>query len=152
MKRIVSIALIGLLSIAASFQMMAQTKIIKGDNPYGDVLYNFDGQFLRSGKSEYSEVIYNWDGQNLRKGNSKYATILYNFDGKNFRQGDSCYGKVLYNWDGQYLRQGESQYGNVLYNCPARKEPVFQCSFPHLRDTPGSSSDTAADVITPLFP
>ena len=119
-KKIASITLIGLLSVLASFQMAAQTKIIKGDNPYGDILYNFDGQYLRSGKSEYSEVIYNWDGQYLRKGSSKYATILYNFDGKNFRQGESRYGTVLYNWDGQYLRQGES------YACLNVIEPKFR--------------------------
>lgn len=101
MKKMLSIALVCFLSLLTSVQMTAQTKIIKGDNPYGEVLYNFDGTFFRQGNSKYSKALFNWDGTCIRKGDSKYGEVLYNFDGQYVRRGDSKYSSKLYTISGK---------------------------------------------------
>lgn len=82
MKRNIAILIFCICSVLFSFQSSAQTKIIKGGSPYGDVLYNFDGTSLRSGTNQYSTALFNWDGEAIRKGSSKYSEKLLTISGK----------------------------------------------------------------------
>lgn len=70
------------LALLPGLSAHAQTKVIKGRSQYGEVLYNFDGEYLRAGTSVYSEVLFNWDGEFIRSGRSRYSTELLNISGK----------------------------------------------------------------------
>ena len=89
------------LALLSGLSAHAQTKVIKGRSQYGEVLYNFDGEYLRAGTSVYSEVLFNWDGEFIRMGESHYSDPLYNFDGQYLRSGRSRYSTELLNISGK---------------------------------------------------
>ena len=89
--------------------------IRKGQNPYGEILYNLDGNWIRKGQNPYGEILYNIDGKWIRKGQNPYGTILYTIDGKWIRKGQNPYGEILYNIDGKWIRKGQNPYGEILY-------------------------------------
>lgn len=74
-----------------------------------------DVKWIRKGQNPYGEILYNIDGKWIRKGQNTYGTILYTIDGKWIRKGQNPYGEILYNIDGKWIRKGQNPYGEILY-------------------------------------
>jgi hypothetical protein len=54
--------------------------IRKGQNPYGEILFNLDGNWIRKGQNPYGDILYNIDGKWVRKGQNPYGEILFSID------------------------------------------------------------------------
>ena len=61
------------------------------------------------------EILYTWDGHYLRHGQGAYKPVLLTWDGKYIREGKGDYKPVRYTWDGKYLRIRKGDYNDVLY-------------------------------------
>lgn len=80
----------------------------------------YDGIWVRKGQNPYGEILFNVDGEWIRKGQNPYGEILYTLDGKWIRKGQSPYGEILYTIDGNWIRKGQNPYGEILFTIHKR--------------------------------
>ena len=75
----------------------------------------YDGIWVRKGQNPYGEILFNVDGKWIRKGQNPYGEILYTIDGKWIRKGQNPYGEILYTIDGNWIRKGQNPYGEIMF-------------------------------------
>jgi hypothetical protein len=58
-----------------------KTYIRSGENSFGDIIANLDGNYIREGELSFGDIIANIDGNYIREGKLSFGDILFNIDG-----------------------------------------------------------------------
>ena len=81
-----------------------------------NIVFNFDGNLIRAGKTTAGDAVFNIDGDYIRAGEKATGDIVFNIDGKLIRAGEKKTGDVVFNIDGDYIRAGEKADGDIVFN------------------------------------
>jgi C-terminal processing protease CtpA/Prc len=77
-----------------------KTYIRSGENSFGDIIANLDGNYIREGELSFGDIIANIDGNYIREGKLSFGDIIANIDGNYIREGKLSFGDILFNIDG----------------------------------------------------
>lgn len=81
----------------------------------GNVMFNFDGRYVRRGASRYdSDIVAIYVNGKLYQGKSTYASdVIATYSNSIWYEGNSQY-KALFNYDRKYVRRGKSKYDSDI--------------------------------------
>lgn len=91
--------------------------IYRGASTFNELLYNFDGLYVRTGGSSFfGEIVFTVKGNSIYRGQGTWGTPAYTIDGNYIRRGQGFWSDVAFNIDGCYIRNGASSWsGEIMY-------------------------------------